>query len=140
MEVWPFAVSDRNLLDLKSKRRQLTGILPFFSTSIASVLLTPFRRQVLPPPMYATKVDCPANLSSVSFAPNSYEIGALLTNSSIALWSPFDVSNQVCACGASRFCFTLSSDLKVRHRAPRVWLAASFQGTPNPTGRASAHP
>lgn len=82
---WDVSVSDGNALSNESVAAVIDG---------ASVLLTPFRRQVLPPPMYATKVDCPANLSSVSFAPNSYEIGALLTNSSIALWSPFDVSNQ----------------------------------------------
>jgi hypothetical protein len=59
------------------------------------VLLTPFKRVVLPPPMYSTKLDCPANVASVSFAPQSYDIGVLLADNTVALWAPFDTTSQV---------------------------------------------
>lgn len=64
-------------------------------TSSASALLTPFKRVVLPPPMYSTKIDCPANVSSVSFAPQTYDVGILLANNTIALCGPYDTVNQV---------------------------------------------
>jgi hypothetical protein len=45
--------------------------------------------------MYSTKLDCPANVSSVSFAPRSYDIGVLLADNTVALWAPFDTTSQV---------------------------------------------
>ncbi|ELR18862.1 elongator complex protein 1, putative [Acanthamoeba castellanii str. Neff] len=82
---WDPTISDGNALTNESVAAVVDG---------ASVLLTPFKRVVLPPPMYSTKLDCPANVSSVSFAPRSYDIGVLLADNTVALWAPFDTTSQ----------------------------------------------
>jgi len=77
--------------------------------------------------MYASKIDLPAPVSSVSFAPETYEIATLLSDQSIALFGPYSLKDQrppFATAPALQSTISLANATKGRLRQ-LVWVSAN---------------